>query len=470
MPEPVKVALYLRQSLDKTGEGLAVDRQRDACRKLAEARDWTVVAEYPDHSVSATNGTRPRWAQMLADAERGQFDVILAWALDRLTRSVKDTEHLVALCERTGVRVATVQGDIDLTTDQGRLVGRILSAVAKGEIERKSARQQLANRQRAEAGLPPVGPRALGWERDGRTLVPYEADLVRRGFELILSGGSLRSVVRLWNDAGLRTAPRRSIGSPKDAPRVGQRWAPYSVRAVLRNPRYAGLRAVKGDVVGQGAWPAIVADETWQAVKAKLEDPTRRNTPSTARKYLLSGLALCGQCGATVNAGGLNRYGERVYKCSRTKHLFRRAEPVEAYVQEVVLERLSRPDLADFLAADRPDLSRLSIEATTLRTRRDQLAEDYAEGALTRSQLLAGSRRIVARLTGIEAALADAAQATVLAAFTDGAAEVVWHGLDLDQRRAVIDILCTVVIYSPGQGTRTFRPETIEIKPKEGYG
>src|SRR5262245_25765255 len=103
--------------------------------KLAEARGWRVVAEYIDNSVSATTGVRPRWRKMLHDAERGSFEVIIAWALDRLTRSVKDMELLVDLAERTGVRVVTVNGDIDLTNDQGRLVGRILSAVARGEIE-----------------------------------------------------------------------------------------------------------------------------------------------------------------------------------------------------------------------------------------------------------------------------------------------------------------------------------------------
>jgi site-specific DNA recombinase len=465
-----RAALYLRQSLDRTGEGLAIDRQRDACRKLAQARGWKIVAEFVDNSVSATNGTRPQWTKMLADAERGRFDVILAWALDRITRSMKDTERLVDLAEKTGVRVVTANGDIDLTNDQGRLIGRILSAVARGEIERKSARQRLASQQRAEQGLPPIGPRALGWEKDGKTPVPREAELVRRGYELILSGGSLRGVVRLWNDAGLRTAPRRPIGSSKDAPKVGQPWAPYSVRDVLLNPRYAGLRATRPErrktweIVGQGTWAPIVPEETWRAVKAMLEDPARRNTPSTARKYLLSGLAVCGQCGATVNAGGLNRYGTRTYKCSRTKHLFRRAEPVEDYVTAIVVERLSRPDVADLVAVDRPDVTGIQTEATALRRRRDQLAEAFADGVLTRSQLLAGTRRIEGRLGEIETELADAAQVTVLAAFVDqGDVRAIWDGLDLDQRRAVVDTLMTVVIQSPGQGTRVFRPETVEI-------
>jgi site-specific DNA recombinase len=80
---------------------------------------------------------------------------------------------------------------------------------------------------------------------------------------------------------------------------------------------------------------------------------------------------------------------------------------------------LSRPDLADLIARGRPDVTDTQMEALTLRTRRDQLAEDFAAGSLTRSQLLAGTRRIEARLGEIEHRLADAARATVLAAFVD---------------------------------------------------
>jgi hypothetical protein len=83
---------------------------------------------------------------------------------------------------------------------------------------------------------------------------------------------------------------------------------------------------------------------------------------------------------------------------------------------------------------------------------------------LTRSQLLAGTRRIEGRLAEIEAALGDAAQTTVLAAFVDrGDVTAVWERLDLDQRRSVIDTLMTITLHSPGQGARTFRPETVEI-------
>jgi hypothetical protein len=164
--------------------------------------------------------------------------------------------------------------------------------------------------------------------------------------------------------------------------------------------------------------PAIVDEQTWRTVVGILSDEGRRTTPTTARRYLLSGLVFCGVCGASMNTGG-TQHGVRTYKCTARRHLARAAQPIDDFVTAVVIERLSRPDLADLIARDRPDLTHLQIEAMTLRIRRDQLAEDFTVGTLTRSQLQAGTRRIEARLDEIERRLADAAQVTVLAAFID---------------------------------------------------
>jgi site-specific DNA recombinase len=457
MTTGARVAVYLRQSLDQTGEGLAVDRQRKACEQFCSARGWTVAATYTDNSASASNGTRREFEAMLVDAASGRFAVIVAWALDRLSRTVKDMERLVELAEVRGVRVATVSGDIDLTTDQGRLVGRILAAVARGEVERKAERQRLAHSQRAEAGRPPTGGwRLVGYSADGMQIVPAEADLIRQGFELVLAGGSIRSVMRLWNDGGLTTAR-------------GRPWQPYSVRDALRNPRFAGLSVLRGEVVGVGAWPPIVPRETYQAVRAILDDESRRTRPSgPPRTHLLSGLARCGVCGAVVRAGGQSNRGGRTYRCSSRKHFVRRAEVIEEYVEAVIVARLARPDIAELVAQhDRPDVQGLHAEASTLRTRRDQLAEAFAAGEITRSQLVAGSRRIEARLGELEGQLAAVARTSALSAFvTADDVRAVWDGLDVDRRRAVIAELCSVTIHPSGRGAKRFDPESVTLTPR----
>jgi DNA invertase Pin-like site-specific DNA recombinase len=177
----IRAVIYLRQSLDQhlgdADEGLAVARQLDACRALAEQRGWTVVEVVTDNSVSATNGHRPGFARVMALVDQRAVDIVITWAVDRLVRRLADLENVISRCEAADVRLATVSGDIDLSTDSGRLVARILASVARGEVERKSARQRAANRQRAERGVPPArAHRPFGYSDTTRaTLVPAEA-------------------------------------------------------------------------------------------------------------------------------------------------------------------------------------------------------------------------------------------------------------------------------------------------------
>src|SRR5215213_11550929 len=140
----MRAAVYLRQSRDhdkdeETGEkkGLAVARQRDGCLALCHAKGWDVV-EYVDNDVSAYTGKlRPEYERMLADVEAGNLDAVVCWDLDRLHRRPIELEHFMELADSRRLALATVSGDVDLSTDNGRLYARIKGAVAKSESDRK---------------------------------------------------------------------------------------------------------------------------------------------------------------------------------------------------------------------------------------------------------------------------------------------------------------------------------------------
>ena len=104
-----RAAIYARISKDKTGEGLGGDRQRSACIELAQGRGWDVdpARVWIENDTSATAGRRPKFEAMVAAAEAGSIDVIVAWHIDRLTRKLSELEDLLALSARTGVRIAT---------------------------------------------------------------------------------------------------------------------------------------------------------------------------------------------------------------------------------------------------------------------------------------------------------------------------------------------------------------------------
>ena len=155
---------------------------------------WSVDAILIDNDTSASSGKRrPGYERVLQLIEQQAVDVVVAWHVDRLTRRLADLEELITRCEASQVKVATVTGDVDLSTDQGGLVGRILASVARGEVERKSARQKRATLQAAELGKPPA-PRAFGFV--GADQVPAEADAMAELYGLVLAGLTVNGATR----------------------------------------------------------------------------------------------------------------------------------------------------------------------------------------------------------------------------------------------------------------------------------
>lgn len=438
-------------SSDPTGQRLGVARQTSACRDKAAAMGWHVSHVYEDNDVSASTGRRrPAYEQMLADLAAGTINAVVVWDLDRLTRRPIEVEHFIDLADRHGVALASVGGDADLATDNGRLFARIKGAVARAEIERKSARQRAANAQRAEAGRPHAGRRAFGYAADGMTVLEDEAAEVRRAAERLIMGGTVRGIAADLSRRGVTT----TAGGP---------WRPTELRRMLANPRYAGLRTVHGEVVGPGAWQAILDAETHASLRAVLSDPSRHRA-GRPRRHLLSGVAVCGVCGGRVF--GCMRDQGPTYMCETRSHVVRRSEPIDQLVREVVVARLSQDDAASAFArpSDRDEAQALRKEEALVRARLEGLAEAYAAGEIDRAQMRAGTVRLRDRLEAIAAQLASMARIPALSGLVSaedvGAA---WDGLDVDQQRAIIDMLLAVEVRPAGRGARTFDPATVKL-------
>ncbi|WP_295790924.1 recombinase family protein [uncultured Microbacterium sp.] len=455
-------ALYVRQSVDAP-EG--IDRQRARCQALIAARGWVSGREFADNDVSASKvrGPSTGWGRMLDAARRGEFDVVVAVNLDRLLRTQRDLSALI----ESGVKVTTLEGELDLASASGEMQASVLTSMARFEARRKSERQIRANEHRAASGQWVGGRRPFGFERDGMTLRTVEADAVRQGFDDVLNGIPLAAIARSWNGRGLLTGQERQARSGHAG--EPSQWTGQTVRFVLTNPRYAGQVRYKGEIQPTpAAWPAVVDHGTFQAVQAILSDPSRRK-PGRSVRALLTGIAVCGApgCGGKVHAGGGARRGVRSYRCGESMgHFARMAEPVDEFVEALVVARLSRSDARDLLLAPRStDSAALHKEAVGLRERMDALAVAFADGLVSASQLRSGTERMRARLNEVDAALADAGKTDVLgelvAANDVGA---IWGSYNIDRKRTVVRALMNVTLHGPGRGTRTFRPETVGIE------
>ena len=279
--------MYARISEDREGAGLGVERQLDDQCSLFTQLGLRLAGVYADNDLSAFTGKpRPDYLAMLADLDTGRARVVTAWHTDRLHRTPRELETYIDLAERRGVVTHSVKaGPLDLATPSGRAVARTLCAWARFESEHKGERVRAARRQAAEQGRWQGGCRPFGFEADGTTIRPTEAAALAQASEAIVSGASLRSVVRDLNEAGHRTAWDRE-------------WTSQAVRDMLRRPRNAGLTSYGAETF-PAAWPAIVPETTWRAAVSILSNPERRtNTTGSSRvKWLGSGLYVCGICG-----------------------------------------------------------------------------------------------------------------------------------------------------------------------------
>lgn len=476
-----RAATYLRISADRGGEGYGVERQREDCSELVESRGWTSVATYTENDTSADGRKpRPQFRALIHAIRALEVDVVVAWSLDRLTRTARDRLDLVEACRDTNVMIALVRGtDMDPSTPGGRLTIGVLGEVAQHEIDQKSDRQSRAMEQAAADGRWVGGRRAFGYEADGVTPRPREAVVIQAAFAALVAGESLRGIARDWNAAGFTTgqSPWRhtGIGVNGFSP-----WRADSVRRVLRNPRYAALRAHRGTIVGPAKWPGIVDEATWRAAQTHLDHPARSTGgPGAMAKHFLSGLASCAACGMLVHGGGA-KHGKPVYRCRSTQqlpdqrpvvegtHVNRLAAPVDDYVTEVIVARLSRPDARQLLVDEEsPDVAGLQEEALALQARQEELAREF--GAASDDPLPAREYRAMRaplseKLRRIEAQIADAGRVNVLGDLV-GVRDVqaAWDRLGFDRRRSVLRILAGVRLHAVGRGTRTFRPDTVDI-------
>jgi DNA invertase Pin-like site-specific DNA recombinase len=139
MPKTKRAALYLRVSTD----GQTTENQRLALEAVAAQRGWTVVATYNDNGIAGAIGRdkRPGLDAILKDATRGRFNVVMAWAIDRLGRSLADLIDTLRALEAANVDLYLDQQAIDTTTPAGRMFFHVTGAFA--EFERDIIRSRV---------------------------------------------------------------------------------------------------------------------------------------------------------------------------------------------------------------------------------------------------------------------------------------------------------------------------------------
>ncbi len=155
-----RAALYLRVStLDQNPETQGLD-----LRRLTEQRGFAIVEEFVDHGISGTRARRPGLDQLMAEARRGRFDVVVVWACDRLARSTRHFLEVLDELNRLNIEFVSFRENLDTGGALGRAVVIIVSAVA--ELERNLIIERVrAGMRRAKLEGRHIGRRPLPVDR-----------------------------------------------------------------------------------------------------------------------------------------------------------------------------------------------------------------------------------------------------------------------------------------------------------------
>lgn len=379
-----QVAVYARYSTDLQSER-SLEDQVDLCKRYARQQGWEVVAVYQDAAVSGTTNRRPGYQRLLGDLPKGRFDILLAEAIDRLTRDQEDLHALVKRLNYHEVELHTcASGKADVL--HVGITG-IISAQFVADIALKTHRGLAGRVREGKSG----GGRCYGYDivrkvlPDGsvstgeRSINERQAKVVRRIFGEYANGVSPKRIARRLN--------RDGIPSPRDGTWVASTLVGTALMGtgILNNELYIGkmvwnrthtikhptTRRKRARINPRNEWVVcdvpdlrIVSDELWDKVavmKVKLRERmgplARRGAFNRAvrPRFLLSGLVKCAECGGNYisHNGGWWRCSNHVQRrtCPNTRGI-KQAELEErvfgSVKQNLLQERLFRHFIREF--------------------------------------------------------------------------------------------------------------------------
>jgi len=316
----VRCAIYTRKS---TEDGLEQEfNSLDAQRESGEAyiasqrgEGWECLPNrYDDGGLTGGNMDRPALRRLLADIEAGKIDCVVVYKVDRMTRSLLDFARIVETFDRHHVSFVAVTQLINTATSMGRLMLNVLLSFAQFEREiiSERTRDKIAAARRKgkwSGGLPLLGYTVV----DTKLVVdPNEAEQVRQIFQLYLDHEGLIPVVEELTRRNWRS---KRWTTKKGIERGGRPFDKNSLWQLLTNVTYIGKVRYK-DEVHQGEHEAIVGNDLWQRVQAKLQRNRSSGGADARNKFgaLLKGLLHCTPCNCSMCPSHSTRDGNRRYR------------------------------------------------------------------------------------------------------------------------------------------------------------
>jgi site-specific DNA recombinase len=500
----MRCAIYTRVSTDEQAqpEYNSLQLQAELCQHYIEVQreqGWMVAGVYEDSGFSGKDLKRPALQRLLRDIRRGDIQIVVAYKLDRISRSLRDFYEFWGVLQNVGAIFVSATQSFDTSAPAGNLMLNVLLSFAQFERETTAERTAAKMWARAQKGMWNGGyvPYGYAYDPSRQLLLPHEEEVavVRRIFEDFIRLGSVGRVCEELNREGLRTRSRvigREAGNPRQV--GGTPFRPDTVRALLQNPIYVGLIRCQGETF-PGRHESLIPPAVFDQATALLAE--RRSFPSRSSQdqhvHLLKRLIRCADCGSTMTpypSGKVGKDGERYlyYVCTA---VLRDQRGCPCQVRRLPVRRLERAvaQLLTSLAAC-PDVLSSHLrrsaaadgkELRTLATRRTDLLSSLQDIERQLSALLThfGKEQVpvyvgeeIARLdvrredvrkeiVGLEGRIEELREGTVseealLERLT--VLESDFDGLSLEEQKGILQGIVGRIEVDPGKSVPTDRP------------
>ncbi len=307
-------AIYTRVSTDLQAEKefSSCESQEEKIRSFVKSQNnWQIAKVYTDAGYTGANTNRPALQELLEDIKQNKIDIILAYKIDRLTRSPRDFYQLIELFEQYNVDFISITERFDTSTPAGRLLRNIMLTFAQFERELTSERTKDKLLERARKGFYNGGHAPYGYQRENKRLVinQKEAEIIRLIFETYLETGFIGEAYDFLKEKNIEN-------------RQGKIFSKEHLALILRNITYTGKIRYAGQIY-QGIHQPIISAELFELAQKTHKKRIRKFR--VYRNFLFGGLVNCKECGYKMSACFTNKHNEGklkryyYYRCNSTK-------------------------------------------------------------------------------------------------------------------------------------------------------
>ncbi len=383
MQETKNAGIYIRVSTeDQAREGFSLGEQQEKLEQLCKYKDYKVFKIYKDAGISAKDMEhRPAFQQMLQDMRAGKINYIVAYKLDRVTRSVKDLEVLISDLEKHNCYLVCDRDDVNTSTANGRFFVRMLTVLSQLEIEIVSERTKFGLTGAIKSGHIP-GTCPLGYKRDeSKKIIIDETtkDVILRIFNMYLEGKSFQTIANILNEEKVLT--------PKN-------WTDATIEKIINNKIYVGdYERYKRVAKEQGIETVVYHDVVEPIItRAMYEDVQRQKEINQRaycrdRIYIFMQKLVCPKCGKTMTCKGAGG--------KKKKYMYYHCEDCKLYIREDLVEQEIMPLIMGLIEYDMTvkkyfypvladkkenDTSKLDKEISSLQSQKNRIKEAYLKG------------------------------------------------------------------------------------------